>query len=67
MATLNKSGKKVGLKYRKAQPFPMKGITTTVATEKEGKLVNQVIDTSGTVLFEGDFDEKEYVTLSITR
>jgi len=59
---LNKSGKKVlDLKYRKAQPFPMKGITTTVATEKEGKLVSQVIDTSGTVLFEGDFDEKEYI------
>ena len=45
----------------------MKGITTTVAIEKEGNWVSQVIDTSGTVLFEGDFDEMGILTLSITR
>jgi hypothetical protein len=59
---LNKRGKKVlDLKYRKAQPFPMRGITTTVAVEKDGKLVSQVIDTSGTILFEGEFDEMEFI------
>jgi len=59
---LNKRGKKVlDLKYRKAQPFPMSGITTTVAVEKNGMLISQVIDTSGTVLFEGEFEEMELI------
>lgn len=57
---LNKQGKIVlDLKYRKAQPFPMRSIKTFVSVEKDGKLVSQVIDTSGNVYFEADFDEIE--------
>lgn len=59
---LNRKGKKVlDLKYTKAKPFPMKGITTTVAVERDGKQVSQVIDTSGNVIFEADFDEMEEI------
>lgn len=59
---LNKVGKiALGLKYAKAQPFSMSSITTTVAIERDGKQVSQVIDTSGNVIFEADFDEMEVI------
>lgn len=59
---LNTKGKKVlDLKYTKAVPFSMTGITTTVAIERDGKQVSQVIDTSGNVIFEADFEEMEEI------
>ncbi len=57
---LNSKGKEVlPLQFVAAKPFPMQGIKTQVATERNGKTYSQIIDTSGKVFLELEFDELE--------
>ena len=57
---LDSKGKEIlPLQYIAAKPFPMQGIKTQVAIERNGKTYSQIIDTLGKVFLELEFDELE--------
>ncbi|HLO52877.1 MAG TPA: WG repeat-containing protein [Saprospiraceae bacterium] len=55
---IDKKGKLVlDLKYIKAKPFPKNSTKTIVAIERNGNIISQIIDTSGHVYLEFEYED----------